>query len=197
MRRAALAGMLLGALALAGCNDKKTAEVPAPHVLTASAIGNYCGMNVLEHAGPKGQIILASRTEPVWFSSARDAIAFTMLPEEPKDIRAIYVSDMAKAPNWEEPGANNWVDAKQAFFVVGSRVKGGMGADEAVPFSDRGAAHKFAAENGGRVLAFAEVPRDYVLGAGTETTSSVDQAPPMPNAGHGSSHSGPKAGHAH
>ena len=94
-------------------------------------------MNVLEHPGPKGQIILASRIEPVWFSSARDTFSFTMLPEEPKDIRAIYVSDMAKAPSWEQPGANNWVDAKQALFVVGSRIKGGMGADEAVPFSDR------------------------------------------------------------
>ena len=151
MRRAALSGMLLAALALAGCNDKKTAEAPPPHELTASAIGNYCGMNVLEHSGPKGQIILASRIEPVWFSSARDAFSFTMLPEEPKDIRAIYVSDMARAPSWEQPGANNWVDAKQALFVVGSRVKGGMGADEAVPFSNREAADKFAEENGGRV----------------------------------------------
>jgi len=124
-------------LALAGCNDKKTAETAAPHELTGSAIGNYCGMNVLEHPGPKGQIILASRIQPVWFSSARDTLAFTMLPEEPKDIRAIYVSDMAKAPSWEEPGANNWVDAKQALFVVGSRIKGGMGADEAVPFRPR------------------------------------------------------------
>ena len=71
-------------------------------------------MNVLEHPGPKGQIILASRDEPVWFSSARDAFSFTMLPEEPKDIRAIYVSDMAKAPSWDKPGQTNWVDARQA-----------------------------------------------------------------------------------
>lgn len=196
MTRAALAGLLLAAMALAGCNDKKTAEVPPPHELTASAIGNYCGMNVLEHAGPKGQIILASRGEPVWFSSARDAFAFTMLPEEPKDIRAIYVSDMANAPSWEEPGSTNWVDARKAFFVVGSRVKGGMGADETVPFSNRRAADRFAAENGGRVATFAEVPRDYVLGAGTETTSSVEEAPSAPSAGHASTHPGGNAGRA-
>ena len=108
-----------------------------------------------------------------------------MLPEEPKDIRAIYVSDMARAPSWEQPGANNWVDAKQALFVIGSRVKGGMGADEAVPFSNREAADKFAAENGGRVMRFAEVPRDYVLGTGAETTSSVPEPEPaVRNAGH-------------
>lgn len=78
-------------------------------------MGRYCGMNVLEHPRPKGQIILEPANEAVWFSSARDTLAFTMLPEEPKGIAAIYVSDMAKAPSWEEPGAENWVDARKAF----------------------------------------------------------------------------------
>ena len=141
--------------------------------MTDAAIGHYCGMNVLEHSGPKGQIILASRKDPVWFSSARDAISFTLLPEEPKDIRAIDVSDMAKAPNWDKPGANNWVDAKQASFVIGSRKQGGMGGDEAVPFSDRSTAEKFVAENGGRVVAFADVPKDDVLGGTAEVTGSA------------------------
>lgn len=196
MRRIALLAAFAGALVLSGCNDKKTAEAPPPpEKLTAAAIGHYCGMNVLEHSGPKGQIILASRKEPVWFSSARDAISFTLLPEEPKDIRAIYVSDMAKAPSWDKPGEENWTDAKQASFVIGSRAKGGMGAEEAVPFSDRSAAEKFAAENGGRVVAFADVPRDYVLGA-TETTGSGTE----PDAGGHDGHAvpaEPKADHAH
>jgi copper chaperone NosL len=127
-------------------------------------MGHYCGMNVLEHPGPKGQIILASRIDPVWFSSARDAIAFTLLPEEPKDIRAVYVSDMGKASSWSAPGASNWVEAHKAWFVIGSAVRGGMDVEEAVPFSDRVRADRFAAEHGGRVVAFSEVPRDYVLG---------------------------------
>jgi copper chaperone NosL len=158
---------LLSTLALASCEEQTAKAPPPPHQLTDSAMGHYCGMNVLEHTGPKGQIILASRAEPIWFSSARDAISFTMLPEEPKDIQAIYVSDMAKAPSWEHPGNTNWIDAKQAFFVIGSRMKGGMGADETVPFSDKQAAEKFTAENGGQVVAaFGAVPKDYVLGAG-------------------------------
>jgi copper chaperone NosL len=40
-----------------------------------------------------------------------------------------------------------------------------MGGDEAVPFSDRVAAQKFVAENSGRIVPFAEVPREYVLGS--------------------------------
>jgi copper chaperone NosL len=190
MRKIAVLTALTGALALAGCNEQKTAEAPPPPVeLTAAAIGHYCGMNVLEHSGPKGQIILASRRDPVWFSSARDALAFTMLPEEPKDIRAVYVSDMAKAPSWDKPGATNWVDAKTVTFVVGSRRKSGMGAAEAVPFSDREAAATFAKENGGRAVTFAEVPKDYVLGAAFEMTGSVDEGQAASLA--------PKSGHIH
>ena len=164
MRISAL--VLLSVLTLTGCKEEIAGAPPPPHELTSAAVGRYCGMNLLEHTGPKAQIILASQEEPVWFSSARDAFSFTMLPEEPKDIRAVYVSDMAKAESWDKPGGSNWVDASQALFVIGSRMKGGMGADETVPFSDKTAADKFAAANGGRVLTFAEVPQDYVLGTG-------------------------------
>lgn len=177
MRYRALAFALLLPLALAGCGEKEAAKTPAPHRMTAEVIGHYCGMNVLEHPGPKGQIIVASLIEPVWFSSARDAIAFTMLPEEPKDIQAIYVSDMGSAESWENPGAENWIEARKAVFVIGSSAKAGMGGDEAVPFSDRGAADTFVSKNGGRIVTFADVPRDYVLGSGGERTGSSESGP--------------------
>lgn len=172
MRRIAIAHALFALVVLTGCNEKQAAAPPPRH-MSAEAIGHYCGMNVLEHPGPKGQIFAASLIEPVWFSSARDAIVFTMLPDEPKDIEAIYVTDMAKAASWDKPGADNWVEARKALFVIGSRIKGGMGGNEAVPFSDRGAAEKFAADNGGRIVGFAEVPRDYVLGS-NEANDALD-----------------------
>lgn len=174
MRGWALAFALLLPLALAGCGEKQASKIPPPHRMTSDVIGHYCGMNVLEHPGPKGQILVASLIEPVWFSSARDAIAFTMLPEEPKDIQAIYVSDMGKADSWENPGAENWIEARKALFVIGSSAKGGMGGDEAVPFSDRGTAEKFVSKNGGRIVTFTEVPRDYVLGSGDTTGADAD-----------------------
>jgi copper chaperone NosL len=196
-----LALILLAALTLAGCKNETVEAPPPPHELTAAAIGRYCGMNIAEHSGPKAQIILASQDEPVWFSSARDAFAFTMLPEEPKDIRAIYASDMAKAPTWEKPGERNWVNAKQAFFVIGSKMKGGMGADETVPFSDKPAAEKFAAENGGRVVRFADMPSDYVLGEGGTASAQTETPPASPDGaehGHSPAHtdaSEPKHSH--
>ncbi|KXF76086.1 copper resistance protein CopZ [Paramesorhizobium deserti] len=159
-------------LSLQACQREADAP-PTPFSLTEEALGHYCGMNVLEHPGPKGQAIVASFEHPIWFSSARDAIAFTMLPEEAKDIRGVFVSDMANAPSWEEPGPDNWVDASKAFFVIASEVKGGMGADEAVPFSTEAAAKAFSQQHGGLVVTLAEIPRNYILGSGSEMETSM------------------------
>ena len=113
---------MIVALVLAGCNrDGSDSVMPPPVALNSDAMGVFCGMNVLEHPGPKGQIITAGRIDPFWFTSVRDTVAFTLMPDQPRDIRAIYVSDMARAPSWEEPGATNWIDARKAFFVISSR----------------------------------------------------------------------------
>ncbi len=161
--RPSFVALLLMALSIAGCSEEQSAALPAPHKLTTEAVGHYCGMDLMEHTGPKGQIILASQSAPVWFSSARDAFSYTMLDEEAKDVRAVYVSDMGKAPSWEKPGVTNWIEARRALFVIESRKQGGMGAPETIPFSDRADAERFVAENGGRIVAFADVPQDYVL----------------------------------
>ncbi len=186
MRTMIFALTFLCPLLLAGCEDKEPPAPPPPFALTTDAIGRYCGMNVLEHAGPKGQVILDARVgEPIWFSSARDTLAFTMLPEEPKDYVAIYVSDMGKAPSWDKPGTENWIDARKAFYVIGSSLRSGMGADETVPFSTREAAMQFAASNGGSVVTFGNVPRDYVLGSGAETGSPAADDGKMETEHHG------------
>ncbi|APO78781.1 nitrous oxidase accessory protein NosL (plasmid) [Rhizobium etli 8C-3] len=172
MKRSNLAAMMTVVLLLAACEKSETAAPPAM-LLMPEAVDHYCGMNVLEHPGPKGQIILESRDEPVWFTSSRDAVAFTKLPEEPKDIAAIYVSDMSRAPSWEHPGNDNWIDARQAHYVIGSSLRGGMGAPETVPFSSREAAAAFAAENGGKVVLFEEISESYVFGADTSTGTGL------------------------
>lgn len=160
---------------ITGCTAPGEVVPPAPFALNEAAMGRYCGMNLLEHPGPKGQVILSHLPdEPIWFSSVRDTVAFTLLPEEPKNIAAIYVSDMAAAPSWEAPGAENWIDAKSAHYVVGSSVLGGMGGAEAVPFSTAEAAAEFAQANGGEVVGFAEIPADYILGAASAAEGAAD-----------------------
>lgn len=159
-----LLAVLLLALPLAACGEQDTAEVPPPVEVAGDVTGYYCGMLLVEHGGPKGQIHLRSRDEPVWFSSVRDTVAFTLLQEEPKDIAAIYVNDMGRATNWEKPEPGTWIDAREAWFVIESRRMGGMGLPEAVPFGTEAAAQDFAAANGGRVVRLADISADYVLG---------------------------------
>lgn len=182
MKRIALAALL--ALSLAACREETAASAP-PVTLTADAIGRYCGMNLAEHEGPKGQVILAEGHDPFWFSSARDTLAFTMMPDEPKDYAAVYVSDMGRASSWADPGPDNWVEARQAFYVIGSDARGGMGGSEIVPFSTREAADAFTAQHGGTVAVFADLTPDQVLGGGGESAAeAADEPEEQAHAGH-------------
>jgi copper chaperone NosL len=171
---------------LLGACDGGDKERPPPVRLSDDAVGHYCGMLLSEHAGPKGQIRLASADEPIWFSSVRDTVAFTRMPLEPKDIRAIYVSDMATAPSWDDPGADNWIAAEDAWFVIGSDRLGGMNAPEPVPFGNEEAARAFATKEGGELVRLAEIPDSYVLGGA--------EAEPAPPSQDGSAHEAPAHG---
>lgn len=157
IRRLLLAAVVLAGLA--ACSEKGSETVPAAQAMPADATGHYCGMLLAEHSGPKGQILLKSGDGPVWFTSVRDTLTFLNLPEEPKDIAAVYVSDMAKAPNWEQPGADNWILAAGAYFVLDSGRQGGMGGAEAVPFSSEAAALAFIEQHRGRIVRFDEAAK--------------------------------------
>ena len=159
-------------LAVVGCAQESPAPRPQPAEVNDEATGHYCGMLLVEHEGPKGQIHLTSRSEPLWFSSVRDTIAFTRLPGEPRDITAIYVNDMARATNWKQPEPGAWIDANEAWFVIESKMSGGMGAPEAAPFSGERAAEMFRTEHGGRVVRLAEIPDSYVVGPVDSATES-------------------------
>ena len=152
---------LLLAFLLVACDKQPIVEVPPAQKLTREANGYYCLMTVVNHTGPKGQIILTNK-KVLWFTSVRDTISFTLSPEEPKNIVAIYVNDMTDA-NWDNPGADNWVNAHNAWYVLGSDRSGGMGAPEAVPFSTKEKAELFIVKHGGTVHTFDVIPKEYIL----------------------------------
>jgi copper chaperone NosL len=163
MKRLALALCLFAAPLLASCQKERDAAAPPPREVTDSSVAQFCGMNLSEHAGPKAQIFIRGLPDPYWFSTVRDAFAFLMLPEMPKATIAIFVNDMARAKYWDQPEPGLWVEAKQAVYVIGSRRRSGMNSDEAIPFGTSGAAEKFAAAEGGRIVRFDDMPRDYIL----------------------------------
>lgn len=157
--------VVLFAVFAAACDGgEKTPASMGPVEPGREAVGYYCGMIVVDHPGPKAQIFVEGRVDPYWFTSVRDAVAFTLLPEEPKRITGIYVNDAATIGNWDRPDMNTWIGAKAAWYVIGSSRRGGMGAAEAVPFKEETGAVEFAREFGGEIVAFADIPQDYVLG---------------------------------
>ncbi|WP_281785475.1 nitrous oxide reductase accessory protein NosL [Uruburuella suis] len=157
---------LAAALWLAACGgNSETAPPPAPQAISDAAVGHYCTMNLSEHTGPKAQLFINGKPDkPVWFSTINQMFGYTKLPEEPKGIAAIYVTDMGKVADWNTPNADQaWVDAYQAYYVIESRFIGGMGAEDALPFADKAQAEAFAAKNGGKVVAFNEMPEEYIF----------------------------------
>ena len=149
-------------LLLASCGKSRLGEAPPAQTLTREANGYYCLMTVLNHRGPKGQIILTDRKQALWFTSVRDMIYFSRLPVEPKNIAAMYVNDMTNA-DWDAPGVENWIDARKAWYVLGSGLTGGMGASETVPFATKSKAELFAGSQGGTVHTFESIPQAYIL----------------------------------
>ena len=163
---------------LAGCNEQ--VSTPGPVKLTRDSIGTYCNMIVADHPGPKIQVHERDGSEPVWFSSVRDGLAYLSLPGEAQRVLAVYVHDMGLAQSWEKPQDDGiWIAAAEAVYVIGSARRGGMGAKEAVPFGDRSKAEAFAEKHGGTIVAYEDIPADYILG---------DEGEHMPVPGHDGNH---------
>lgn len=162
-------------LTLSACKEEIAQDV-SPVALTANAIDHYCQMNLVEHAGPKGQVHLEGLpAAPLFFSQVRDLVAYARMPEQDHRILALWVNDMGAAgASWDQPGAANWIDAKTAYYVIGSGMEGGMGADELVPFADPARANAFAGEHGGQVISYDDIPLDAVLPPDEETPLADD-----------------------
>lgn len=172
MIRTTLALATAAMLALPGCREDAAAP-PEPVSMSADAVGHFCQMNMLEHPGPKAQVHLEGLPgAPLFFSQVRDAVAYRRMPEQSHAVTATYVSDMSVAAGWNAPGRDNWIDAAQAHYVIGSRRTGGMGAPELVPFSDRADATAFAAHHGGHVMRLPEIPDAAVLAPVAEGDST-------------------------
>jgi copper chaperone NosL len=155
--------LLTATLALASCRDD-VAEIPDPVPMTEEAVSYFCQMDVLEHGGPKAQIHLEGQPAPIFFAQVRDAIAYLKSPERDARVMITYVSDMGSAVSWKVPGAENWIDAQSAFFVIGAGVAGGMGAPEIVPFARTEDAENFVRRYGGRPATLSEIPQDAAIG---------------------------------
>lgn len=111
------------------------------------------GMVLNDHAGPKAQIHY-TEGKPDFFCNLAELFDVVRAPESRRAVAALFVQDMGKA-DWDHPRAN-WIDAKTAFYVVGSRKRGSMGSTVGA-FATASDADAFAAREGGKVLRFDQV----------------------------------------
>ncbi|MEW6707219.1 MAG: nitrous oxide reductase accessory protein NosL [Pseudomonadota bacterium] len=143
-----------GALLLAGCADRKDEAALAPAEFTGATSCALDGMLLADYPGPKAQIHYADAKEPEFLCDTVEMFSLLLRPEQVRKLRAVYTQDMGAA-DWDQP-RGHWFDAKAGFYVVGSKRPGAMGPT--IPgFRQQADAQKFAAQWGGKVVAFAEV----------------------------------------
>lgn len=163
-RRRFIGSLAVAALgALAGCDGPASGSsggsAAAPREIGASTSCELDGMLLADYPGPKGQIHYAGQSDPDFFCDLVELFNVYLQPEQVRQVRALFVQDMGQA-DWDEP-RGHWIDARTAFFVVGSRRHGSMGPTIA-SFAAEADARAFVAGYGGDVVRFDGVTPDKV-----------------------------------
>lgn len=166
--------VLLSVALFAACrNDGALAQASVPPLLEipADARGHYCGMFLTEHAGPKGQVRVRDVATPLWFTSVREVFSFLAAPDEPKAVTGVYVQDMGRRRADGSFPPEAWIDARAAWYVIGSGAAQTPEADDAMPFATQADAEAYRSRQGGTVVTFATMPEAFVR-------AGVDAPPP-------------------
>ncbi|WP_296932818.1 nitrous oxide reductase accessory protein NosL [uncultured Marinobacter sp.] len=147
----------LAALTLTACsgNEEQAMAKPEPVHFESGDECHVCGMVITNSPGPKGQAVTEKDQHVRKFCSTRDMFAWMLQPENVNRNHTLYVHNMAET-EWASPDDTALIDAREAFYVVGSSRKGAMGPTLA-SFASQADADHFANSHGGEVLAFSEV----------------------------------------
>lgn len=143
-------------IGLASCSQ--SSHVAQPVEVTSSTSCSLDGMLLADYPGPKAQIQY-EQGDTDFFCDTVEMFSIYLKPEQKKRVTGIFVQDMGKT-DWNNP-KGHWIDARSAFYVVGSQMKGGMGPTLA-SFSSQSDAEQFKNKNGGKVYKFSEITPDMV-----------------------------------
>ena len=149
LRNSAAALAMLAALAACSHSAVRlAAQEPGDDVACA-----VDGKLLKDIPGPTAQVHYAEG-KPDFYCDLMDLFSALRAPEQKRAVAAVFVQDMART-SWEHP-SGNWIDAKNAFYVAGSRKQGSMGPTFGT-FSRIEDAQAFVANEGGKVLRFDEI----------------------------------------
>lgn len=151
---------------LISCSDKAD-QAQVIHQAVAMESGDechLCGMLITRFDGPKGEVFRKELGEQVFkFCSTRDMFSYYLDPENKRNVAQMLVHDMSKMP-WGSDSIDDkyFIDAKTAWYVIGSEKTGAMGQTLA-SFSQQKDAVAFAKEFGGQVVSFKEINFDTLM----------------------------------
>lgn len=134
-------------------------EAYAPQPIAKSERCPVCGMYPANYPKWHAQIVFKDG-ERSSFDSAADMFRF--LDNMAKYDKKHVAADIGKifVPAYDKGG---WLEARQAFFVAGSKAKGPMGKDFPA-FSSKDDAIRFSQKDGGRALSFEQITPEVVDG---------------------------------
>lgn len=160
-RRQLLGLALLASLGgLAACSDRSgDAQALAPVEIGTSTTCELDGMLLVDYPGPKAQIHYAGVAGPVFFCDTVELFNTVLRPEQVRKVVAMYVQDMGQT-SWEQP-RGHWIDARSAYYVLGSKRPGSMGPTIG-SFAQEADARKFIEQWKGRLLRFDEIKPEMV-----------------------------------
>lgn len=151
--------LMLFALILAACGEQEQTAVNLdPVAFHESDECHVCGMIIADFPGPKGQAM--ERNEVKKFCSTAEMLSWWLQPENRILDARLYVHDMGQS-QWDQPDDGHLIDAREAWYVSGTPLKGAMGASLA-SFADKEAAEALAAEHNGTVLHFDEIDQEFL-----------------------------------
>lgn len=155
-----IVGGLALCVLLAACN-KTTTALTALEPTSATSC-ELDGMILKDYPGPKAQIHYAEG-KPEFFCDLMELFSMVLEPEQKRPITAVFVQDIGKT-TWEHP-VGNWIDAKSAIYVVGSKKLGSMGSTFG-SFSNMQDAEAFQQKEGGKIMRFEQVTSDMLNRSG-------------------------------
>jgi copper chaperone NosL len=154
--RTLLTALFAALLLLAACGETKAPVQPLE--ISKNTVCALDDMVLQDFPGPKAQIHY-EQSAPEFYCDTREMFSIVLRPEQKKHIVGVFTQDMGKA-DWTHP-QGHWIDARTAFYVVGSRRTGSMGPTMA-SFGAEADAKNFSAKYGGKVLRFDQVTLDMV-----------------------------------
>ncbi len=164
-------------LSVNACSSKNNAPKVAhdPVAIEAGEECHLCGMVISKFSGPKGEVY--DRNGKVQkFCSTRDLFSWYLQPENQISTQEIFVHDMVQTP-WDKPDDHHLVPAREAWYVMGSDMKGAMGPTLA-SFKKQVDAKAFMATHGGKLLQFKEVTMDMMTAMNQQRTDNMPRTVP-------------------